>query len=521
MLTLALTASLMPLMIQGATFARPEPSLLGPAVNLGGHLLQEDRTAALKDLDYLLGNQPSNLLFLATRARLRESDGNLRGAAEDYTALLKVNAVAPWAYERRERCLQLARFGKQYLQFLLASARRTRGDLFCKFGTDAERCGEPGRHLLLHLLDDYLVQHPADTCAQGLRGLIRHADGRIDEAIQDYSAFLWSEPLDAHVHGLRAQAREAQGDLQGAVADARQCVLLAPDYIWGQRTLASLLLKTREFHEANTAINRAIALGDEDAATFLTRGLIRARLFDRRGGIQDFSKAMELGYEDAGSIRCVLMALEGDLTGALADANKSLDRNWCWLTLYHRAIVHSLRGDVFESIADLLASMQHGMLVPAPRITDFQSQFDLAFRFDQSELLGGIQLSQFYLNEMVAYTLAGKRKKASDYLEHCPILQCDWYAAHAARGLFHLTGGDYVLAFAQLRQCLRSQGSISNGVIPLGVSITEEASPVAPNRPAVGSLAEYLNSDSTSTNSRDLTKSFPVGTKPPPKDNPR
>jgi tetratricopeptide (TPR) repeat protein len=460
MLALVLTASLFSTIQKSMPCAAvliPPSISQAPWIKAVALFQMDDRTVALRELDRLVKNKPGDCFLLTLRGLVREKDGNHAGAVDDFALILKVNASNDWAQERRDRYLRLLAAGESNLKSLLAAVRLAPGKFLCTFCYDAEACGKPGRQILLHLLDRHLQNNRSDMAALCLRGLLRHAEGRLTEAIEDYSTYLWNEPRDVDVYGFQAMAEHAVGNSAGALISARHLVELNPHYGWGQGTLAVLLVEADRLNEAREAVDKAIAVNYDPCYGYWLRGQIRARLGDRAGAIEDFSRLGEMGsyWAGYGSDGSLIKASDGDLEGALADAQKAVKRYPSSKTFYSRAIVHCIRGEMGKSIADITLSWRTAEKDKHSSSNKPPTCFTLGLSTRPERSLSNKQQAQFYLNEGIALVLAGDRNEAAVCFNYVLYLQKSWASGYAARGLFHATGGEYSLAMADLRLMLR------------------------------------------------------------------
>ncbi len=460
MLALVLTASLF------STLQKSMPCaavLIPPSISQASWIKavalfqMDDRITALRELDRLVKDKPGDCFLLSLRGLLREKDGNLAGAADDFALILKANASNDWAQERRDRCFRFLAVGESNLKFLLASMRSGPGSFLCSFHDDAEECGGPARHILLHLLDRHIQKNPSDNCAICLRGLLRHADGRLTEAIEDYSAYLWAVPSDADVYMFQAMAQHAAGNTTGALISASQLVELDPHHGPGQRAFAYLLVQANRLDDARKAFDKSIALNSDNGLELCIRGHVRARLGDRTGAIEDFSKLAGMGspWVEFSCYSSLVRASAGDLDRALTEAQEAVRLHPSWVTYYNRAIIRGLREETGNSIADLVLSSRMREGDDLSLSTSKGTRFTIKSTFRAEGLLNNKQQGQFYLNEAVALILLGKREQAAACFNYATSLKCSQPRAYAIRGLYYAAGGEYTSALADLHIMLR------------------------------------------------------------------
>ena len=148
-------------------------------------------------------------------------------------------------------------------------------------------------------------------------------------ALDDYSKAIAIEPLnDPHAYVNRSHIKMLQGDFRGAIADCTVALLIEPKYALALMKRGIARLKMNNLEQA-----------------FFGKGIAKAKQKDRRGAIEEFSKAIgiDLDFADAYATRGQARYALGDRDGACSDFTKaaflgslqevkylnSVDGAWC------------------------------------------------------------------------------------------------------------------------------------------------------------------------------------------------
>ncbi len=156
-------------------------------------MCQSDNEARAADLDAAVAANAANAEALQARALMRLQTGNVNGAVDDLTALLKRDptnqAVAQIAVEQ------------------LVQLERT---------DDA-----------LALLGEALAANPSEGLYR-LRGIIYRAEGKEDEALADFGKALAMQPKDPISLLQRAEISLGRGDVKAAKRDLEEAIRVEP-----------------------------------------------------------------------------------------------------------------------------------------------------------------------------------------------------------------------------------------------------------------------------------------------------
>ncbi|CAN5427823.1 hypothetical protein BH10PLA2_BH10PLA2_02940 [soil metagenome] len=296
----------------------------------------------------------AEILPRISRAVLRENDGNLIGAIEDYSFIVEKGGPNAWAQEHLEHCRGLLRNGQARLNMLLMAVRVGPGKFIGTYEREAANCDTGTRRLLIYLLNAHIKAHPADDSALCLRGLFLQIDGRFEDAIQDYRTYRWNHPREAEPNRYLAIALQRTGNLLAALDNARQVVRLNEGDAYDQYLLSNYLAANKDFEEAIQAATKAIESSPNYAAAYYLRGLCRANLKQHALALADLSKATEDNdwHECAQHALCLAKVAAGDFDGALADANDVVARRNASYAFDLRFRVHCARNNLMAAIID-------------------------------------------------------------------------------------------------------------------------------------------------------------------------
>lgn len=112
------------------------------------------------------------------------------------------------------------------------------------------------------------------TTAEDLlqRGISRHREGRLDEAVSLYRRALRLAPHHPDAENLLGVAARQKGDLQAALAHAARAVAAVPDSALFLANQGAALAEAGRLHEAIPALSRAVSLNPADAISLRNLG---------------------------------------------------------------------------------------------------------------------------------------------------------------------------------------------------------------------------------------------------------
>jgi tetratricopeptide (TPR) repeat protein len=144
------------------------------------------------------------------------------------------------------------------------------------------------------------------------------AHGQTREAIFEYRLAVQSDPKRADIRTQLSQAYEVVGD-EGAITEAVRAADLLPNDVSAQLRAGRLLLVARNFVDAKTRADKAVALNPRDPEGLILLGNISAGMKDFDGAMTDYQNAIALNNGEALAAFENLAILQ-NVRGAKADA---------------------------------------------------------------------------------------------------------------------------------------------------------------------------------------------------------
>jgi tetratricopeptide (TPR) repeat protein len=128
-------------------------------------------------------------------------------------------------------------------------------------------------------------------------GLVLLREDRLDEAERHLTAGLASAPASAIARGLRGDVRSAQGRHEEAIGDYRAALLIDPGSERWEKKLARALLAGGRLEEAELLYGRLLVRSPGVARLHADRGLVLFRLGRRDDAIASYRRALRLEAE--------------------------------------------------------------------------------------------------------------------------------------------------------------------------------------------------------------------------------
>ncbi len=202
-----------------------------------------------------------------------------------------------------------------------------------------------------------------EPAALRTRAELRAKQGDPQGAIDDLTRALALAPDDPTLYMARGWVYSVVGRDKDALADQRRAVELAPTEATAWSNLARCLTEVGEVQAAAQAYDRALAIDGRLAVIWSNRGRFRRdRLGDRKGAIEDLSRAIQLepGSAEHRLQRGLTHAYSNELPQARADFDAALERDPDSTSAHaNRGRVNLLEGRFDDAIADLDASIGH------------------------------------------------------------------------------------------------------------------------------------------------------------------
>jgi tetratricopeptide (TPR) repeat protein len=165
-----------------------------------------------------------------------------------------------------------------------------------------------------------------DALAHLNRGKDFGAEGKFDEAIQEFDQALAINKDLVEVYVRRGSTYSVKGDNDKAIADCNQAIQLNPNYPEAYFWRGVAYGSKHEFDKGIADYNQAINLSPYYASAYGGRGFMYAFKGDYDKAIADATRAIQLNPLDAGaySLRGGMYANKGEKDQAIADWELSL-----------------------------------------------------------------------------------------------------------------------------------------------------------------------------------------------------
>lgn len=231
---------------------------------------------AIEDFNFILSIDPDDMMATFNRATLLENVGDYRGAIRDYTTVIKEFPKFTYGYERR------------------ATARRKIGDI-----AGANRDEE-------HVLKEQIAhRYGYSTPTSRQKNKTRK---KSEFNLEDYQKLVEEDSKEAD--------KEYESEYRGKIQNRDQEAILiqpnartlyiykeyAPDDALEHFDAGYNLAKDGKINEAIEEFSKTIETNGTIAEAYFNRGLLKLLIDERSSGIQDLSKAGELGIYSAYNI---------------------------------------------------------------------------------------------------------------------------------------------------------------------------------------------------------------------------
>jgi tetratricopeptide (TPR) repeat protein len=159
------------------------------------------------------------------------------------------------------------------------------------------------------------------------RGIVRHTNGDLQGALEDYNDAIRLKADDFHAFHNRGVIRDKMGDRDGAEQDYNKAIRLKLDLA---KPLLNRGIQSRregQFEKAVRDFNEAIRLNPDYAEAYLNRGKTRREQGDVDRALRDFNEAIRLkpDFVDALYSRALVLEQKSLFRAAIADYQKYLD----------------------------------------------------------------------------------------------------------------------------------------------------------------------------------------------------
>lgn len=196
------------------------------------------------------------------------------------------------------------------------------------------------------------------------RGLMKHLEGNLDNAIADYSVAIELNSEYAKAYHDRGTAKNSIGDFQGAVYDYRMAVTYNPVLTEGYINMGDAKRQIGDYQGAERDYTVAINIDSTDYMAYNNRGGARHVMGNLDGATEDFSKAYKLNPESIEVISNMgsLEQNKGNLEAAIDWFNEALnmDENYAPAIL-NRGLTFELQGELDAACADWKRALELGL----------------------------------------------------------------------------------------------------------------------------------------------------------------
>ena len=119
------------------------------------------------------------------------------------------------------------------------------------------------------------------------------SDGKVPQAVADYSQAIALKPGNAQTYYDRGQNRGFQGDYDGAFADYAKAISLNPKDARAYADRGILWMGRHEDAAALRDFEKALSLNHKSPVAYFGRGVVRTSNADYDGAIADFDQAIK------------------------------------------------------------------------------------------------------------------------------------------------------------------------------------------------------------------------------------
>jgi len=243
----------------------------------------------------------------------------------------------------------------------------------------AERCARDGARLIseghpaeaIPLLQRSIELNPGAAMSHHGLGVAQMTTGRLERALEAFTAALRLDPSLATAHHFRAVILDNLGQTANAVEGYKAAVVLKPDIVVAQIRLGEIYLGRRLRAESAAAFRAAAAAAKGTAWARIAE----ARALEASGAVDDALVAMRAGAEahpqsaEAHSLLGKLLGEAGLLAEAAAHyeraAELSPDKSFGWFGL---ATNRKFTADDGPLIARMNAALARSNLTPSYRL---------------------------------------------------------------------------------------------------------------------------------------------------------
>ncbi|HVW49509.1 MAG TPA: tetratricopeptide repeat protein [Trinickia sp.] len=292
---------------------------------------------------------------------------------------------------------------------------------------------------------------PVHTDALHLLGVLRHQQGRHEEAAELVGRAVALRPDDAALQLNLGNALKALGRLDGAIERFRNALSLAPEFPLAHYNLGNAYAQAGRHEDAVDAFDRSLRLQPNDASTYNNLGNALHALGRTEEAIAAFSQALALRPGHAGAHNNLGMAL-----AALGRADEAITHFRAALTAEPRYVaahfnlgntldavgLHAQAATAFEAALSLQAAFPPALLGLGNALAALSRHQEAIARYERAVGLDP-QLALAWLGLGNAHHALGAHEAALRAFDQALRLRPDLASAQLNRALTLLTLGDF------------------------------------------------------------------------------
>ncbi len=285
---------------------------------------------------------------------------------------------------------------------------------------------------VLDYCDKAIALQPNFAEAYNNRGTAYADQGRMEEAIRDYTQAISLRENFPTAYCNRANAREMVNDFDAALRDCDRAITLNPDYAEAYYYRGVAYAGQGRFKEAIRDYTKAISLRENFPMAFYSLGEAHSKMNDLGAAIRDYDRAIALNPDLAEAYcgRAYVHVMARDLDAAIRD--------------YDRAI--ELKPNFFDAYCN-----RGNALAGSGRTDEALRDFSKAIALKPESAIA-------WYNRGNAYSWQGRCAEALRDYDKAIALQPDFSSVYKSRALLHYTLKDYANAWADVKMCEKLGG---------------------------------------------------------------
>ena len=264
------------------------------------------------------------------------------------------------------------------------------------------------------------------------RGTVYADQGRLEEAIGDYTKAISLRENFPTAYCNRANAREMTDDFNAAIGDCDRAIALNPDYAGAYYYRGVAHAAQGRLDQAVSDYTKAISLNGNFPMAFCSRGEAHSKMNDMAAAVRDYDRALALNPDLAEAYcgRAYTRVIARDLEAAIRDYNRAIELNPNFFDAYCN------RGNALAS---------------SGRLDDALRDFSKAIALKPESAIAWYNLGN-------AYSWQSRYAEALRDYAKTIALQPDFSGAYKSRALLLYTLKDYGGAWADVRMCEKLGG---------------------------------------------------------------